>query len=57
MKARENTRRLTLNDVVTTVCRLARNDQEAAAVINHLLSSSKISFIHPARVDLKQMLA
>lgn len=57
MKARNNTRRLTLSDVVTTVCRLARNEQEAAAVINHLLSSSKISFTHPMRVDMRQLLA
>ena len=57
MKASTNTRRLTLSDVVTTVSRLARNEQEAAAVINHLLSSSKIAFMNPARVNMKQMLA
>jgi hypothetical protein len=57
MKARKNTRRLTLNDVITTVSRLARNEQEAAAVINHLLSSSKISFLNPMRPDMKQILA
>jgi hypothetical protein len=57
MKASTNTRRLTLSDVVTTVSRLARNEQEAAAVINHLLSSSKIAFMNPARVNMKHMLA
>jgi hypothetical protein len=56
MKATKNTRRLTLNDVITTVSRLARNEHEAAAVINHLLSSSKITFSNPMRGDLKQIL-
>ena len=57
MKARKHTRRLTLSDVVTTVSRLARNEREAAAVINHLISSSKITFRSSARLDLKHMLA
>lgn len=57
MPIRKNTRRLTLLDVVTTVSRLARNEREAAMVINHLISSSKISFANPARADLKQMFA
>jgi hypothetical protein len=57
MQARKNTRRLTLLDVVTTVSRLARNEREAAAVINHLLSSSKISFANSARTDLQRLFA
>ena len=57
MQARKTTRRLTLNDVITTVSRLARNEQEAAAVINHLISSSKISFTNPMRSDMKHLLA
>ena len=57
MQARKTTRRLTLNDLITTVSRLARNEYEAAAVINHLISSSKISFTNPMRSDMKHLLA
>jgi hypothetical protein len=40
---RENTR-VTLSDVVLTVSRLTRDEREAAAVINHMLNSSRITF-------------
>jgi hypothetical protein len=49
--------RLTLSDVVSTVSRFARDEREATAVINHLLSSAKISFAGSrARSDLRRMM-
>lgn len=54
MRARKSTERLTLQDVVSTVCRLARNETEAAAVINHMLSSAQISFANHPRLATGQ---
>lgn len=56
MRARKNTQRLTLLDVITTVSRIARNDQEAAAVINHLFGSAQLSFANRGR-NLQRMMA
>lgn len=49
---------LTLLDLITTVSRLARSDREAAAVINHLLQTSRIRFANglPSR-QLERMMA
>jgi hypothetical protein len=50
MRARNSTKnQLTLSDVVATVSRFARNEREAAAVVNHLLISSQISFANRGR--------
>jgi hypothetical protein len=55
--AQTTSSRLTLSDVVNTVSKYARNERETTAVINHLLSSSKISFANSRqRSDLRRLL-
>jgi hypothetical protein len=44
MQAHQENKRVTLSDVVSTVSLLARDEREAAAVINHMLNSSRITF-------------
>jgi hypothetical protein len=56
MRARKSTKRLTLLDVITTVSRLARDEREAAAVINHLFGSAQLSFANRGRGDLRRMM-
>lgn len=47
-------RPLTLLDVVATVSRLADSEEEAAAVINHMLCSERIAFANRSeRRDLE----
>ncbi|HSG66606.1 MAG TPA: hypothetical protein VLD39_16480 [Gammaproteobacteria bacterium] len=58
MRNRRREQPLTLLDLITTVSRLARSDQEAAAVINHLLQTSRIRFANglPGR-ELERLIA
>ncbi len=45
---------LTLLDVVTAVSGLSESEEEAAAVINHMLRSERITFANaPGRGDLE----
>lgn len=51
-------RRLTLLDVVTTVSGLTRSEEEAAAVINHMLHSERIAFANrTSRHELERWLS
>ncbi len=48
---------LTLLDVVTAVSGLSESEEEAAAVINHMLRSEQITFANaPERGDLESWL-
>ena len=50
--------RVTLLDVVAAVSGLTENEEEAAAVINHMLNSERISFANPPqRGDLESWLS
>lgn len=50
--------RVTLLDVVTAVSGLTQSEEEAAAVINHMLSSERIAFTNrPQRRDLESWLS
>lgn len=42
-------KRLTLLDVIATVSGITRNERETAAVVNHMLRSSTISFANLRR--------
>ena len=49
---------LTLLDVVTTVSGLTIDEEEAAAVINHMLCSERIAFANrPGREELEPWLS
>jgi len=58
MRNRRRVQPLTLLDLITTVSRLARSDRETAAVINHLLQTSRIRFANglPGR-ELERLIA
>ncbi|HTV51354.1 MAG TPA: hypothetical protein VME21_09205 [Steroidobacteraceae bacterium] len=50
--------RVTLRDVVAAVSGLTQDEEEAAAVINHMLSSERIAFANrPRRGELEYWLA
>lgn len=39
--------RVTLSDVVAAVSRIAKNEREVAAVVNHMLRTAHIKFANP----------
>ncbi|MGH8326420.1 MAG: hypothetical protein ACRET2_06635 [Steroidobacteraceae bacterium] len=53
----EDGKALTLLDVVAAVSGLADDEEEVAAVINHMLSSEQIAFANPPRRQDLQSLA
>ncbi len=53
----QETRPLTLLDVVAAVSGLSESEEEAAAVINHMLCSERIAFANrPERQDIESWL-